>query len=139
MVAKLGRKTEGVAGSDSGGKASGSSQWSIDVENTCGGQAMTDRKDFESEDSAILEDIRDDDSAARPEQQIEIADLAAKGQRVRTTLKARLGEDVYSSWFASLEFQSFDGKTLRASVPVKFLKTWIQTHYSDALLTCCAQ
>ena len=100
---------------------------------------MTDRKDFESEDLAILEDIRDDDSAARPEQQIEIADLAAKGQRVRTTLKARLGEDVYSSWFASLEFQSFDGKTLRASVPVKFLKTWIQTHYSDALLTCCAQ
>jgi chromosomal replication initiator protein len=100
---------------------------------------MTDRKDFESEDSAILEDIRDDDREARAEQQIEIADLAAKGQRVRTTLKARLGEDVYSSWFASLEFQSFDGKTLRASVPVKFLKTWIQTHYSDALLTCCAQ
>jgi chromosomal replication initiator protein len=100
---------------------------------------MTDRKDFEREDSAILEDIRDDESEARPDLQIDIADLAVRGQRVRTTLKARLGEDVYSSWFASLEFQSFDGKTLRASVPVKFLKTWIQTHYSDALLTCCAQ
>ena len=99
---------------------------------------MTDRKDFEGEASENLEDVRDDEGEARAERQIEAADLVAKGQRVRIALKANLGDDVYSSWFASLEFQSFDGTTLKASVPVKFLKTWIQTHYSEALLASCA-
>ena len=53
-------------------------------------------------------------------------------------LRARLGEDIYKSWFASMEFESFDGRVVRATVPVKFLKNWIQSHYSDDLLECCA-
>ena len=36
-----------------------------------------------------------------------------------------------------MEFESFDGRTVRASVPVKFLQTWIQAHYADGLLECC--
>ncbi|MGH6815558.1 MAG: chromosomal replication initiator protein DnaA [Hyphomicrobiaceae bacterium] len=52
-------------------------------------------------------------------------------------LRARLGEDVYSSWFHSLEFVSFDGETVRMSVPVKFLRNWIETHYAEDLLACC--
>jgi len=53
-------------------------------------------------------------------------------------LRAQLGEDVYTSWFQSMEFEHFDGRTVRVSVPVKFLKNWIQSHYSEALLRCCA-
>ena len=53
-------------------------------------------------------------------------------------LRVRFGEDIYSSWFASMEFDEFDGRVVRASVPVKFLKNWIQSHYSDDLLQCCA-
>ena len=49
-------------------------------------------------------------------------------------LRARLGEDIYTSWFASMEFETFDGRVVRATVPVKFLKNWIQSHYSDDLL-----
>ncbi|MDX2156590.1 MAG: chromosomal replication initiator protein DnaA, partial [Hyphomicrobiaceae bacterium] len=62
--------------------------------------------------------------------------VASRGQKVKTALRARLGDDVYSSWFGALEMQSFDGSVLKVSVPVKFLKSWIQTHYSDALLAC---
>src|SRR5690606_20170075 len=62
----------------------------------------------------------------------------ACGQKVRKMLRAQLGEDVYTSWFHSMEFEHFDGKTVRVTVPVKFLKNWIQSHYSEALLTCCA-
>jgi len=62
----------------------------------------------------------------------------ARGDKVRTLLRARLGDDVYSSWFNSMEFESFDGRAVRASVPVKFLKSWIQSHYADHLLECCA-
>ena len=52
-------------------------------------------------------------------------------------LRARFGAEVYDCWFHALEFESFDGRTVRASVPVKFLQTWIQAHYADGLLECC--
>ena len=61
----------------------------------------------------------------------------ARGQRVRAMLRARLGEDVYTSWFNSLEFDHFEGTTVKVSVPVKFLRNWIQSHYSEDLLNCC--
>src|SRR5581483_4668038 len=62
----------------------------------------------------------------------------ARGDRVRAMLRVRLGEDIYSSWFQAMEFEHFDGRVVRASVPVKFLKNWIQSHYADDLLDCCA-
>ena len=64
--------------------------------------------------------------------------LNERGDKVRAILKARLGEDIYSSWFNALEFDSFDGRLVVATVPVKFLKSWIQSHYADDLLECCA-
>ena len=60
-----------------------------------------------------------------------------KGQKVRAMLRARLGDDIFSSWFHALEFEEIEGKTIKVSVPVKFLKTWIQSHYSQDLLDCC--
>jgi chromosomal replication initiator protein len=62
----------------------------------------------------------------------------AKSEKVRAMLRARLGEDVYTSWFTTLEFNRFDGRTVRASVATKFLERWLQTHYADELLKCCA-
>jgi chromosomal replication initiator protein len=64
--------------------------------------------------------------------------IETQGQRVRTMLRARLGEDIYTSWFQSIDFEEFDGEAVRVSVPVKFLKNWIQSHYADDLLKCCA-
>src|SRR5215467_16046588 len=61
-----------------------------------------------------------------------------RGEKARAMLRARLGEDVFSSWFHSMEFEAFDGQVVLASVPVKFLKKWIQSHYADDLLECCA-
>ena len=61
----------------------------------------------------------------------------SQGQKTRAMLRARLGDDIFSSWFHALEFENFDGKTVRVSVPVKFLRTWIQSHYADDLLSCC--
>ncbi|MBX9925764.1 MAG: chromosomal replication initiator protein DnaA [Hyphomicrobiaceae bacterium] len=60
--------------------------------------------------------------------------IDGRGQKVRTLLRARLGEDIFTSWFNALEFDRFDGRVLTASVPVKFLRNWIQSHYLDALL-----
>jgi chromosomal replication initiator protein len=59
------------------------------------------------------------------------------GGKARALLRARFGEEVYGSWFHLMEFESFDGRTVRASLPTKFLQNWIQSHYADALLECC--
>jgi chromosomal replication initiator protein len=62
---------------------------------------------------------------------------APLGGKARTMLRARFGEEVYGSWFHLMEFEAFDGRTIRASLPTKFLQNWIQSHYADALLECC--
>lgn len=64
------------------------------------------------------------------------AAVEGRGQKIRAMLKARLGEEIYSSWFKSMEFESFDNRLVRVSVPVKFVRNWIHEHYSDHLLAC---
>jgi chromosomal replication initiator protein len=59
-----------------------------------------------------------------------------RGQRVRALLKARLGDEVFSTWFNTLEFDSFEGGVVRFSLPVVFLKNWVRSHYSNDLLEC---
>lgn len=59
------------------------------------------------------------------------------GQKARAMLRARLGEEVYTSWFNALEFESYADETVQVSVPVKFLRNWIQSHYIEDLLSCC--
>jgi hypothetical protein len=61
-----------------------------------------------------------------------------RSARARDALRAKLGEDMYASWFRSLDFEAFDGKGLCVSFPVKFLRNWAQTHYLDIMLECCA-
>ena len=63
--------------------------------------------------------------------------IDGRGEKARSMLRTRLGEDIYSSWFKTTEFESFVDGVLKISVPQKFLKKWIQTHYSDDLLACC--
>jgi chromosomal replication initiator protein len=62
--------------------------------------------------------------------------VEGRGQKVRAMLRAQLGDEIYSSWFKSLEFESFDGRIVKVSVPVKFVRNWIQEHYSERLLHC---
>jgi chromosomal replication initiator protein len=59
------------------------------------------------------------------------------GGKARALMRARFGEEVYGSWFHLMEFEAFDGRTVRASLPTKFLQNWIQAHYADTLLECC--
>jgi chromosomal replication initiator protein len=76
-------------------------------------------------------------SGAGPQGITEDGTNEPRGEKTRAMLRARLGDDIFTSWFHTLEFEAFDAKTVKVSVPVKFLKTWIQSHYSDDLLSCC--
>ncbi len=56
--------------------------------------------------------------------------------RAKERLRATVGEDIFSSWFASMELESVDGDVVRFSVPTRFLKSWIQAHYIERVLAC---
>ncbi|MGJ3264159.1 MAG: chromosomal replication initiator protein DnaA [Salinarimonas sp.] len=54
--------------------------------------------------------------------------------RVRRRLRAELGEDVFTSWFARLELETLCDGCARLTVPTRFLKSWIEAHYLDRVL-----
>lgn len=62
-----------------------------------------------------------------------MADAQDKWQRVLQRLRAELGDAIYNSWFVRLELVEFTGETALLSVPTKFLKAWIQRHYSERI------
>src|SRR6201987_2889532 len=69
--------------------------------------------------------------AAEPS--ISASALGELWERVRRKLRAELGDDVVASWFGSLELAGIDGGVARLSVPTRFLKSWIDTHYAERL------
>ncbi|HEX8416698.1 MAG TPA: chromosomal replication initiator protein DnaA [Methylobacterium sp.] len=63
------------------------------------------------------------------------ADMVSAWARVKRRLRAELGEDVFASWFARLELDAVHNGTARLTVPTRFLKSWIESHYLDRVLT----
>jgi chromosomal replication initiator protein len=59
--------------------------------------------------------------------------LDAIWSRLKARLRAELGEDVFNSWFPRMEvIEAVDG-VVHLSVPTKFLKSWVCSHYRDRL------
>ena len=56
--------------------------------------------------------------------------------RVKSRLRSEVGDDVFSSWFARMDLEGLDDGGVRLSVPTRFLKSWIQSHYAEKVLTC---
>lgn len=56
--------------------------------------------------------------------------------RVKGRLKAEVGDDIFSSWFTRMDLEAVEKNTVRLSVPTRFLKSWIQSHYNDRVLNC---
>ena len=57
-------------------------------------------------------------------------------RRVKERLRAEVGEDIFQSWFTRMELDGIEDVTARLSVPTRFLKSWIQSHYIDRVLVC---
>ena len=55
--------------------------------------------------------------------------------RVKRRLRAELGEDVFASWFGRLELETVVDGCAHLTVPTRFLKSWIEAHYADRVLT----
>lgn len=55
-------------------------------------------------------------------------------ERVRAQLKARLGKEVYASWFERMKLVDATASIVRLSVPTTFLRSWISSHYLELIL-----
>src|SRR5947208_9463121 len=56
--------------------------------------------------------------------------------RVKDRLRSTVGDDVYNSWFARVDLEQLNSEAVHMSVPTRFLKSWIQTHYAERVLGC---
>ena len=77
------------------------------------------------------------DQFSRPEETEKMSTTEQdRWSRVKGRLKAELGDDVYTSWFARVDLEGLDNESVRLSVPTRFLKSWIQAHYAEKVLAC---
>jgi len=58
-----------------------------------------------------------------------VPSLAQSWRRCCERLRAELGEDIFNSWFGRIDLEAVSGGQARLSVPTRFLKSWIDTHY----------
>ncbi|HET7413816.1 MAG TPA: chromosomal replication initiator protein DnaA [Pararhizobium sp.] len=54
-------------------------------------------------------------------------------ERVRARLKAKVGPEIFASWFGRLKLHSASKSVIRLSVPTTFLKSWIHNRYLDII------
>jgi chromosomal replication initiator protein len=54
--------------------------------------------------------------------------------RVRARLKAAVGEDVFTSWFARLELEELVDDLVHLSAPTRFLCSWVQSNYAERIV-----
>jgi chromosomal replication initiator protein len=57
--------------------------------------------------------------------------------KIRAALRQRLGDDIFHAWFHTIEVEHFDGRTVTVSLPVKFIRTWVEHYYREDVLACC--
>ena len=65
-------------------------------------------------------------------------DVAGKWERIQRRLKIECGENVYNSWFGRLELEKVFGTVIICTVPTKFLKSWLESHFAEVLTKCVA-
>jgi chromosomal replication initiator protein len=61
--------------------------------------------------------------------------LNAQWARVRGRLRQEFGEATFRSWLKPLTLAGRRGADLRVSVPSRFMRDWVATHYADRLRT----
>jgi len=60
-------------------------------------------------------------------------------KQVHKALRGEFGEAIFRSWLKPLKLQAQYHGTLEVSVPTRFMKDWIQTHYAKRILEMCTE
>ncbi len=66
-------------------------------------------------------------------------EVVATWKLVHKAMRGEFGEAIFRSWLKPLILQAAYHGTLEVSVPTRFMKDWIQTHYSKRILEMCIE
>jgi chromosomal replication initiator protein len=96
---------------------------------------MFERQDFgDMVETPVVVTIAAEETTAVQVGEVSIQDA---WERVRRRLRAELGEDVFSSWFGRLELAGIVEGVAYLTVPTRFLKSWLEAHYTERLRVNC--
>jgi chromosomal replication initiator protein len=79
-----------------------------------------------------------DQSSFATESFIPTPEIKSLWADVHDNLRGEFGEAVFRSWLKPLTLQAAYHGTLEVSVPTRFMRDWIQSHYSARILELCA-
>ena len=57
----------------------------------------------------------------------------AQWTRIRARLRSEVGDSVFRSWLKPLTLVAVNGQGVTLSVPTRFMRDWVATHYADRL------
>lgn len=57
---------------------------------------------------------------------------------VHNAMRQEFGEAIFRSWLKPLTLRAYYHGTMEVSVPTRFMRDWIQTHYADKISAMCA-
>ena len=55
---------------------------------------------------------------------------------IRSRLRGEMGEAIFNSWFKKLQIHNVTEKKVVLQVPTRFIRSWIEAHYSARILEC---
>ena len=64
-------------------------------------------------------------------------DILMAWDTVYASMREEFGEGVYRSWLKPMQLQAYYEGTMEVAVPTRFMRDWIQGHYSDQILALC--
>jgi len=65
-------------------------------------------------------------------------DIKSLWKNIHSKMREEFGEAVFRSWLKPLVLQAYYHGTLEVSVPTRFMRDWIQSHYSTRVLEMCS-
>lgn len=66
-------------------------------------------------------------------------EILAAWESVHEGLRQEYGEAVFRSWLKPMQLQAFYQGTIEVSVPTRFMRDWIGSHYHDRIVTLCRE
>ncbi len=64
-------------------------------------------------------------------------DIIKLWKKVHSDMRAEFGEAIFRSWLKPLTLQAYYHGTMEISVPTRFMRDWIQTHYVARIQEMC--
>ncbi len=64
-------------------------------------------------------------------------EITSLWKKVHNEMRQEFGEAIFRSWLKPMTLQAYYHGTMEISVPTRFMRDWIQTHYAERIQAMC--